>query len=87
MPRLFGFVGEGGERESERERQGGRERKRGTTGDEPLPEAQRVVAGEGGACSLPEVGGAFDPPALVWYCVGVEAMSSESGTHKTVIWF
>ena len=30
------------------------------SGCEPLPEAQRVVAGEGGACSLPEVGGALD---------------------------
>ena len=53
---MVGFVGEGGERESERER----ERKRETTGYEPLREAQRVIAGEGGSCSLPEVGGACE---------------------------
>ena len=36
------------------------ERERETPGYEPLPEAHTVVAKEGGACSLPEVGGAFD---------------------------
>ena len=43
------------DRESEREREREGEREREATVHEPLPEVQTVVAGEGGACSLPEV--------------------------------
>ena len=47
----------GGSGKSGRERERGREREIDTTGYEASREAQTVVAGEGGACSLPEVGG------------------------------
>ena len=42
---------EGDEKEKEKEKESE------TTGHEPLCEAQTMVAGEGGACSLPKVGG------------------------------
>ena len=45
----------GGERARERDRE--RERETETPGYEPLPEAHTVVTGEGGACSLPAMGG------------------------------
>ena len=57
-PRHRATVGSWRVRERGREKERGREGE--TTSHEPLPEAQTVVAVEGGACSLPEVGGAFD---------------------------
>ena len=47
---------------------------------EPLREAPTVVAGEGEACSLPEVGVAFDlSVGLAECCVG------ETGGHSVVL--
>ena len=51
---VVGFVVEGGKRERASKREKERERER--TGHEPLRAEQILVVGEGGACSLPEVG-------------------------------